>query len=128
MCALAFIFDEQTAVKEGILKGNYGFPLSLLLCLLSCRSKKVRAKEVCAYSALDSNRLISNVPPARLKLSTAEGRGTVCISKTLEGESRTLKLYPTNPVLSTLLLSTALVYTAGGCEPPLLLVDKNFKL
>jgi hypothetical protein len=74
MCALAFIFVQQTAVKERILKGNHGFPLSLLLCLLSCRSKKVRAKEVCAYSALDSNRLISNVPPARLKLSTAEGR------------------------------------------------------
>jgi hypothetical protein len=27
MCALAFIFGEQMPVKEGILKGNYGFPL-----------------------------------------------------------------------------------------------------
>jgi hypothetical protein len=51
MCALAFIFVQQTAVKEGILKGNHGFPLSLLLCFLSCRSKKGRAKEVCAYGA-----------------------------------------------------------------------------
>jgi hypothetical protein len=74
MCAFAFIFVQQTAVKEGILKGKHGFPLSLLLCLLSCRSKKVSVTEVCAYDALDSNRLILNVPPARLKLSTAEGR------------------------------------------------------
>jgi hypothetical protein len=51
MCAFAFIFDGQTAVKEGILKGNHGFPLSLLLCFLSCRSKKGRAKEVCAAGA-----------------------------------------------------------------------------
>jgi hypothetical protein len=74
MCAFAFIFDEQTPVKERILKGNYEFPLSLLLCFLSCRSKKGRVTEVCAYGALDSNRLILNVPPARLKLFTAEGR------------------------------------------------------
>jgi hypothetical protein len=51
MCALAFIFVQQTAVKERILKGNHGFPLSLLLCFLSCRSKKGRVIEVCAYGA-----------------------------------------------------------------------------
>jgi hypothetical protein len=51
MCALALLFVQQTPAKEGILKGNYGFPLSLLLCLLSCRSKKVRVTEVCAYGA-----------------------------------------------------------------------------
>jgi hypothetical protein len=69
MCALAFIFVQQT--PEG---NSQGERLSLLLCLLSCRSKKVSVTEVCAYDALDSNRLILNVPPARLKLSTAEGR------------------------------------------------------
>jgi hypothetical protein len=69
MCAFAFIFDEQTAEGD-----SQGERLSLLLCLLSCRSKKVSVTEVCAYGALDSNRLILNVPPARLKLSTAEGR------------------------------------------------------
>jgi hypothetical protein len=51
MCALAFFFVQQTPAKEGILKGNHRFPLSLLLCLLSCRSKKVRVTEVCAYGA-----------------------------------------------------------------------------
>jgi hypothetical protein len=74
LLTFVLFFVQQTPVKERILKENHRFFLSLLLCFLSCRSKKGRVTEVCAYGALDSNRLILTVPPARLKLSTAEGR------------------------------------------------------